>query len=292
MASTSSNQLPNVSESNQETLNYIQELQTLEQNIFTNLEQNGSTMTDAEQNQLIKQMNDISQMRVNLYQTLSGMNSLFQNALVNSRDTLDEQIVAISIVEQQLNDAKEKLTILEEEKNNNIRSIQINDYYAERYSQHAKLMKIIIFMLVPIIIMALLYNYGFLPKPIYFTLVAIVAIIGFYFIWTNLFSMSRRDNMNYQQYNWNFNPKTAPTIDSIPNSPTDPWDNGKGTTECIGAQCCNQYEMFDASLNKCSLLPTTSSSSSNSTSGTSLNAEVKNEFNSLTNDIGNKIGPF
>ena len=104
----------------------------------------GSTMTEAEQNQLLNQMNDISQMRVNLYQSLSGMNSMFQNALLNSRETLDEQIVAIQIVENQLNDAKAKLKALEEEKNNNIRNIQINDYYSERFNQHAKLMKIFI----------------------------------------------------------------------------------------------------------------------------------------------------
>ena len=68
--------LPSISTNNEETLNYIQELQSIEQNIFTNLEQNGSSMSQAEQNQLLQQMNDISQMRINLYQSLSGLNSL------------------------------------------------------------------------------------------------------------------------------------------------------------------------------------------------------------------------
>jgi hypothetical protein len=113
--------LPSISTNNEETLNYIQELQTIEQGIFTNLEQNGSSMTQAEQNQLLQQMNDISQMRINLYQSLSGLNSLFQNSLTNSRDTLDEQIVAIGIVEEQLNEAKTRLQLLEQEKNNNSR---------------------------------------------------------------------------------------------------------------------------------------------------------------------------
>ena len=155
-SSSNSNQGYNVADSNNETLNYIQELQTKEKGIFTNLEQNGSYMTEAEQNQLLNQMNDISQMRINLYQSLSGMNNIFQNALLNSRETLDEQILAIQIVENQLNEAKARLRALEEEKNNNIRNIQINDYYSERYSQHAKLMKIIVVMLIPIIILAFL----------------------------------------------------------------------------------------------------------------------------------------
>jgi hypothetical protein len=75
----------NFSERNQQILSDIQNLQTIEQGIFINLEQNGSSMSQAEQDQLLQQMNDISQMRINLYQSLSGLNNLFQNSLSNSR---------------------------------------------------------------------------------------------------------------------------------------------------------------------------------------------------------------
>lgn len=283
-----SNQLTDVADNNTETLNYIQELQTIEQGIFTNLEQNGASMTQAEQNQLISQMNDISQMRINLYQSLSGMNNLFQNALMNSRDTLDEQIVAIQIVENQLNDAKLKLRSLEDEKNSNIRNIQINDYYADRYGQHAHLMKIIIFMLIPIIILAILYNRGLIPKPIYLTLVAIIALIGFYFIWTTYFSMIRRNNMNYQEYDWGFNASNAPS-NSTNTTPVDPWTGGPSNV-CVGAQCCNQYEMFDASLNQCILLSnSTTNQSSNSTSGTNLNATVSNDISNISSGLSSGL---
>jgi hypothetical protein len=286
---SSSNPLTNVADSNTETLNYIQELQTIEQGIFTNLEQNGASMTAAEQNQLINQMNDISQMRINLYQSLSGMNTLFQNALVNSRDTLDEQVVAIQIVENQLNEAKSRLRSLEDEKNNNVRNIQINDYYAERYGQHAQLMRTIIFMLIPIIILAILYNKGILPKPIYLILVVIVALIGFYFTWNIFFSMMRRSNMNYQEYDWGFDANTAPTS-STTTVPVDPWANGSSSSVCVGAQCCNQYEMFDASLNQCVLLPSSSTTTSNnSTSGTNLNSIFSNDISNIDSGLNSGV---
>jgi hypothetical protein len=275
--------LPSISTNNEETLNYIQELQTIEQGIFTNLEQNGSSMTQAEQNQLLQQMNDISQMRINLYQSLSGLNSLFQNSLTNSRDTLDEQIVAIGIVEEQLNEAKTRLQLLEQEKNNNIRSIEINEYYSERYGMHTRLMKIIIFMLVPIIILAILYNKGILPKFIYLGLIGVIGVIGFYFLFTTYSSMIRRDNMNYQQIDWNFNPNNVNTsttssnqiVDSSNNSNnSDPWESSSSSI-CTGAACCNTYETFDASLNKCQILATSyGTRETNSTSGTNLNANV------------------
>lgn len=276
--------LPSISTNNEETLNYIQELQTIEQGIFTNLEQNGSSMTQAEQNQLLQQMNDISQMRINLYQSLSGLNSLFQNSLINSRDTLDEQIVAIGIVEEQLNEAKTRLQLLEQEKNNNIRSIEINDYYAERYGMHTRLMKIIIIMLIPIIILAILYNKGILPKTIYLGLIIVIAIIGFYFIWTTYFSMIRRDNMNYQQIDWNFNPNNvniSTTSNTVDSSNNDPWESGSSSL-CTGAACCNTYETFDASLNKCQILATSyGTRETNSTSGTNLNANVTADVNTF-----------
>lgn len=287
--------LPSISTNNEETLNYIQELQTIEQGIFTNLEQNGSSMTQAEQNQLLQQMNDISQMRINLYQSLSGLNSLFQNSLTNSRDTLDEQIVAIGIVEEQLNEAKSRLQLLEQEKNNNIRSIEINEYYAERYGMHTRLMKIIIFMLVPIIIFAILYNKGLLPKIIYLGLISVIAIIGFYFLFTTYSSMIRRDNMNYQEIDWNFNPNNVNTsttssnqvVDSSNNS--DPWESSSSSV-CTGAACCNTYETFDASLNKCQILATSySPTDTNSTSGTNLNSNITADLNTVQTSINSAM---
>jgi hypothetical protein len=54
-----------------------------------------------------------------LYKTLGGVNGFFNDALSSSLGTLKEQTVAIGIVESELNKAKKRLEILEEEKNNN-----------------------------------------------------------------------------------------------------------------------------------------------------------------------------
>ena len=68
-------------------------------------------------------------MRVNLYQTLSGVNGFFQTALSSSIGTLQEQTTAIAIVENELNQSKKRLEVLEIEKNNKVRLVEINDYY-------------------------------------------------------------------------------------------------------------------------------------------------------------------
>ena len=157
----------NNSQNNEQILNDIQSLQQMEQQLFNNLETNTS-LTPQQQQSIVQKMNQLSNMRINLYQTLSGVNGFFQNALASSIGTLQEQSTAIGIVESELNTAKKRLEALEAEKNNKIRLVEINDYYGDKYAEHSQLMKIIIFTLVPVIILALLNNKGILPNTIYY----------------------------------------------------------------------------------------------------------------------------
>uniref|UniRef100_A0A6C0EPK6 Uncharacterized protein n=1 Tax=viral metagenome TaxID=1070528 RepID=A0A6C0EPK6_9ZZZZ len=250
-----SQQLPNIEENNEQLLNDIQSLQSMEQELFNSLETNPN-LTSQQQQKIVEKINQLSQMRINLYKTLSGVNSYYQNALVTSQGTLQEQSSAIQIVENELNQAKERLRIIEQEKNNKIRLVEINTYYGDKYAEHASLMKIVIFMLVPVIILALLNKKGILPTTIYYGLICIIAVIGGYFFWMRIGSIIMRDNMNYQEYDWMFDPNSAPTGSSNSN---DPWFNSSiniGT--CVGQQCCSEGQIYDTSLNMCVLDTTTS----------------------------------
>jgi hypothetical protein len=238
---------PNIAQNNEQILNDIQSLQQMEQQLFNSLETN-TTLTPQQQQQIVEKMNQLSNMRINLYQTLSGVNGFFQNALSSSVGTLQEQTVAIGIVENELNQAKARLQLLEDEKNNKIRLVEINDYYGDKYAEHSQLMKIIIYTLVPIIILALLNNKGILPNMIYYILLVIIAVIGSYFFWTRFASTIMRDNMNYQEYNWYFDPNSAPSGSASSN---DPWLTLNLPGTCVGQLCCSDGQTWDASLNQC-----------------------------------------
>ena len=125
----------NVAQNNEQILNDIQYLQRMEQQLFRSLETN-TNLTPQQQQKIVEKMNQISNMRVNLYQTLSGVNNFFGSALSSSIGTLKEQSVAIGIVENELNRAKKRLAALELEKNNKIRLVEINEYYGEKYAEH------------------------------------------------------------------------------------------------------------------------------------------------------------
>jgi hypothetical protein len=248
---SNNNDLPSVQESNSQILNDIQSLQTIEKQLFSNLEENTGLSADQQQ-KIIQKINDISKMRINLYQTLNGVNSFFQNALVNSKGTLMEQSVAIDIVEQELNVAKRRLKVLEEEKNNKIRIVEINDYYGQKYEEHSSLMKIIVVMLIPILILAILHNKGIIPErfdKVYYFLIVIISFIGAVFIWRIVLSIMTRDSMNYQEYNFAFDPNSAPTADSV--TTTDPWETNANLGTCVGDACCVNGLVYDVSMNLC-----------------------------------------
>ena len=311
--------MPNVEETNNQILIDIQQLQEVEQEMFSNLE-NNPNLTQQQQQAIIQNINQISNMRLNLYKTLTDVTDYFQSALYNSQGTLKEQATAIDIVEEELNRAKQKLKILEEEKNNKIRLIEINTYYGDKYQEHAALMKIIIITLVPIIILAILYNKGFLPNVVYYGLVIIIAAIGSYFMWYKLSSIWNRDNMDYQEYNWPvYNPSQSSSTTTTETS--DPWVNGvvvyndsTTATGCSDQSCCAPGTTYDTNMNQCVVgTGTSSSSASGTTTGTttssttgtttssttgttsstpysgmfsSLYGSTQNAYNSLTNNLG------
>ena len=103
---------PNIQGGNQEILTDIQSLQGIEQNLFNSLE--NPNLTSEEQESIINKINRLSEMRINLYKTLTGVNSFFQQALSNSRGTLTEQTAAIGVIEDELNQANKRLRELEQ----------------------------------------------------------------------------------------------------------------------------------------------------------------------------------
>ena len=245
----SSNDSQDTQQNNDQILNDIQSLQTMEQELLSNLETNPN-LSSQEQKQIIKKMNQLSDMRVNLYKTVGNINNYFQTALTNSQGTLHEQTAAISIIESELNQSKRRLEMLEEEKNNKIRLVEINDYYGSKYAEHGFLMKVIIFTLVPVIILAVLNNKGILPNKVYYVLLVIVSIIGAIFFWKTISSIIMRDSMNYQEYNWYFNPDWAPSTGGT-GIDSDPWSRADIPGTCIGEACCSQGQIWDTSLNQC-----------------------------------------
>ena len=261
MSSNISSQIPNNTQNVGQILSDIQSLQQIEQNMFQKLNTDPN-LSSQQQQELIQGINQISIMRRDLYSTLSNINSFYNDALTSSMGTLNEQTTAINIVESELNRSKRRLEYLEEQKNNKIRLVEINQYFGDKYSEHTKLMKVVIFTIIPIIILSILYNKQILSRRIYLILVVIVSLIGAIFFWKVYTSIISRDNMNYDEYAWPFDPNSAPTANTA-GSDSDPWSSTFNFGTCVGDNCCSDGLIYDSSLNQC-VVPTESFKNINS----------------------------
>jgi hypothetical protein len=243
-------------EKSEQTLADIRNLQQIERELYNNLETNtiGNKLTNEEKDQIIQKIAEISQMRVNLYANLKETYSFFQKNVASSRTTLAEQMMAIDIVENELKESKRKLQLLEDEKYNKLRLVEINTYYGKQYNAHTGLMKTIVIICIPVLILSILKNVEILPSNIASLIIALIIIIGLIYIGRQLIDMSNRDNMNYDEYDWYFNKSDAPS-DGTPSNTTDPW--ATPSLVCVGEQCCNDTSTYNAEQNLC--IPNTQS---------------------------------
>jgi len=270
-------------EVNTQVLNDIQNLQKIERDLFKNLEENRN-LNNEEKEKIVKKINDISKMRIHLYNTLTGVNSYFHNVLQNSRYVLSDQAVAIGIVENELNEAKTRLKQMEEEKYNKIRLIQINNYYGEKYAEHTQFMKIVAALLFALVVLLFLYNRGLLPQRIFYMLLVVIIVIGTYYAWKRFFSIVTRHNMNYETYEWPFVPKEPKNQKVV--AKADPWFTGDLPGTCVGQGCCSNGLTYDSKINQCVtvLTPTTTQSTTTTpTTKESFVNSISNYISSLKN---------
>ena len=245
----------NLQERNHQVLNDISQLQITEQKLYNSLE--NVSITPEQKQQIIDKINQVSQIRINLYTNLQDMSSYYQENVSAAKTTLGQQKVAIDIIENELNDSKRKLNVLQEQKNNTLRMVEINTYYGDKYTAHKRIMKTVVIICLPLILLAFLANRSILPSNVYALLSGIVLIIGIIILGYQLIDLSNRDNMNWDEYNWNFNPDAAPsnsgTVEEVTTSSTsssNPW-TPTTTAACVGSECCDSNSAYDSTQNKC-----------------------------------------
>jgi len=238
-------------ETNTQLLDDIQKLQNLEQSLFFKLENERGKMNSDEQLKLINKINSISDMRINLYTTLNSMNSYYKGAVITSHNVLKSQSEAVLIVERELNTTKLKLQKMKNEKMNKMRMIQINDYYGKMYAERTEFMKILLIMLIPIGVLVVLNTKGILPSKLYYGLVTAISLIGSWNLANIAFSMFSRSSLNYDEYDWNFNPGAVNTLDENESSSSEnPWKS-KIVGGCYGEACCSSGQFYDSDARIC-----------------------------------------
>jgi hypothetical protein len=256
-------------ELNDQILSDIQQLQELEKGLYAKMEALSAAkqLTQKDKDEIIANIDELSKLRVSLYETLKNNYDHYQTTSITTSNTYDQQTTAVAVVEKELSDAKARLESMQDDKNNKIRYIGVNTYYGKQYDEHSKIMKIIIFMCVPIIILSILSSKGIIPGTLVAIITGIVFAVGILFLGKTVLSILNRDKMNYDRIDWNFDPASAPDDSDNLNGDgdVDPWAIASKT--CIGQACCDQGSTYDETQNMC-LTDVISSTDSTATGGT------------------------
>jgi hypothetical protein len=283
----SKNEVSQMNERTVSTIKNIKDLQDLEKSLYSQLENTASSPSPPslqEQEKAIQRINELSNMRATLFGNLQDTYSMNQYQVAQTRNDLVDELTSVKVIEGELNNSKKQMNALKQEKINKLRMVEINTYYGKRYESHANIMKIIILACIPIIILSVLTKKNIISNNISNVLMAIVVVIFILVMWYRIGDILFRDNMDYDQYKFPFDPQNV----DLDNSGTDnvvylpdALDLG---IECVGDSCCKGDNMvYDNASNIC-VVQKTNGDSSDGDNNDDVATMTKEAFSSHLDD--------
>jgi hypothetical protein len=120
----------------------------------------------------------------------------------------------------------------------------MNLYYSKSYIAHVELVKLIIILIFSVIAIRIINKLYPIPQKILYICYGMVILIGLVMVLFKFYDISRRDNLDYDKYEWKFDPKSITTsiVNSTGDEPVDVTaiiDESVTSGKCEGADCCD-----------------------------------------------------
>ena len=188
----------------QNTIKDIQQLQEVEKYMFNNLQSlNKSSNGDLQKSEVIKtRLNELSTMRMGLFNQLKNMYQDGQSETANSRSNLADQITMVKVIENELTNAKSELKALEDERKNKKRLVELTDYEYDRYKSHKNILKIIAYGALAILFIVMLMKQPWFPATAGVGLICVVIVATIATVGNRLLDNFHKTNYNYDEYKW------------------------------------------------------------------------------------------
>ena len=196
------------------TLNNISELQNREKE----LHQNFPFMGSEEEKQLVfDKMRTLTETRIELFNALK---TKYAKDVTESEIELKDQIATLDIVENELTEAKKRLSKMNEKYINKMRMVEITTYISDKYKAYNGLLK---FFLTWFVIFGILFYISMRnPVPeayiskdnsntVFLVLLLVVGLYGLYKVLVMFYDIKSRSNMNFDEYDFSssFDPSQA-----------------------------------------------------------------------------------
>jgi len=224
--------------STDQTLKTISQIDSQIQGMYNDLEalsveQNPNAN---KQNQILQKIQELQQLKTSLYTSVSNNYATTQSNVAISRNSLVNEMAVGGIVEHELKNVQGNLNSLQDARYDKLRMAEINNYYSDKYDTQAKVMKTIVYFCIPILILGLLMKRGILSSNIALILIAIILGLAIVVVLLQVFDIASRDNMNFSEYNFPFDPTAVDSNDL--GNPNDQPVKANLTLSCAGEACC------------------------------------------------------
>jgi hypothetical protein len=199
-----------------EQFDNITNLQTIQKKLFADLEKLAGSPDIALptiQTQIsdkFDQIDNLTKLRTNIFNTIKANYGIIQSDYNIQRKSYAQQLVALNIIENDLNNTSSKLRESLLIRDNAERMVGVNNYYTRRYESHADIMKNIIFYCGIIIFAIFLMRMGVITDEITSLIIIVALCFGVIIVGKKVYDLSRRNNIDYDKYNFPFDKGDIP----------------------------------------------------------------------------------
>lgn len=200
------------------TIKNIQDLQELEKYMFQNLQSlNKSSAGSVQEADIIKKrIEELSAMRVALFEQLKTMYTDQQTQTANSRSNLADQLTMTKVIDNELVNAQTQLDSLEKEYKNKKRLVELSEYEYDRYSSHKNILKIIVYGVLGVLMIVYLMSFSWFPASVGMLSICIIIAIVLIVIAQRMFTNVTRTNLHWNKFAFD---KKLPSDDETKRKP-------------------------------------------------------------------------
>tara|TARA_B100000073_G_scaffold345606_1_gene355050 strand:- start:1212 stop:1796 length:585 start_codon:yes stop_codon:yes gene_type:complete len=192
--------LPELDENANQIMANIKELQNKEINLYLELEK---TSNVGSKKDIINEISNVSQIRFNLLKNIEGVRSFVQKEVNKDISTLKDQLVAIDIMNKELDRLEKEKKIVSEKNIDLNRNLEIVRYYGKKYHAQIEILKVIVVLCIVVIFLNVLITKKIISSVVYLSVLTIVLFIGVFITLNKSLDIYRRSKTNYDRYNWN-----------------------------------------------------------------------------------------
>lgn len=186
-----------------------------------------------------------------LIDNLNASANSVQTNVESTSNNLSNQLVMNDLIKNQITNVNNEYQDVKQNNINKMRAIDNNTYYAQKYQANIDVMKILIFILIPLLIIIILTNKNIIPRNIAYIISGFILILGIPYLIYRIYDINNRNNLDFTQYNipdMNFDKIDSNTAQTTTNPPS----LTPTFKFCVGADCCDpNHNEYDNSTGKC-----------------------------------------